>query len=30
MLSYSLDFGHVLYCMDNETSTPARMGAVLD
>ena len=26
MLSYSLDYGHVLYCMDNETSTPARWG----
>jgi hypothetical protein len=26
MLSYSLDHGHVLYCMDNETSTPARWG----
>jgi hypothetical protein len=24
MLSYSLDYGHVLYCMDNETSTPAQ------
>jgi len=26
MLSYSLDYGHVLYCMDNETSTPAKWG----
>ena len=26
MLSYSLDYGHVLYCMDNETSTPAPWG----
>jgi hypothetical protein len=26
MLSYSLDCGHVLYCMDNETSTPAEWG----
>jgi hypothetical protein len=26
MLSYSLDYGHVLYCMDNETSTPAAWG----
>jgi len=26
MLSYSLDYGHVLYCMDNETSTPAVWG----
>ena len=26
MLSYSLDYGNVLYCMDNETSTPARWG----
>lgn len=26
MLSYSLDYGHVLYCMNNETSTPARWG----
>ena len=26
MLSYSLDYGHVLYCMDNETSTPAQWG----
>lgn len=26
MLSYSLDHGHVLYCMDNETSTPAQWG----
>ena len=26
MLSYSLDHGHVLYCMDNETSTPAPWG----
>jgi hypothetical protein len=26
MLYYSLDFGHVLYCMDNETSTPAEWG----
>ena len=26
MLSYSLDHGHVLYCMDNETSTPAEWG----
>ena len=26
LLSYSLDFGHVLYCMDNETSTPAKWG----
>ena len=26
MLSYSLDHGHVLYCMDNETSTPAAWG----
>ena len=26
MLSSSLDYGHILYCMDNETSTPARWG----
>jgi hypothetical protein len=26
MLSYSLDYGHVIYCMDNETSTPAKWG----
>ena len=26
MLSYSLDCGHVLYCMDNETSTSAEWG----
>jgi hypothetical protein len=26
MLSYSLDCEHVLYCMDNETSTPAEWG----
>jgi hypothetical protein len=26
MLSYSLDEGHVLYCMNNETSTPAQWG----
>jgi len=26
MLSYSLEYGHVLYCMDNETSTPAAWG----
>ncbi|MFQ6131953.1 MAG: hypothetical protein ACE5R4_07960 [Armatimonadota bacterium] len=26
MLSYSLDYGHVLYCMDNETSTPVAWG----
>jgi len=26
MLSYSLGHGHVLYCMDNETSTPAQWG----
>ncbi|NKB68577.1 MAG: hypothetical protein GKR89_16060 [Candidatus Latescibacteria bacterium] len=26
MLSYSLDYGHILYCMDNETSTPAAWG----
>ena len=26
MLSYSLDYGNVLYCMDNETSTPVRWG----
>ncbi len=26
MLSYSLQYGHVLYCMDNETSTPAAWG----
>jgi len=26
MLSYSLKYGHVLYCMDNETSTPAQWG----
>jgi hypothetical protein len=26
MLSYSLGYGHVLYCMDNETSTPAAWG----
>ena len=26
MLSHSLDYGHVLYCMDNETSTPAAWG----
>ena len=26
MLSHSLDYGHVLYCMDNETSTPPEWG----
>jgi hypothetical protein len=26
MLSYSLAYGHVLYCMNNETSTPAPWG----
>ncbi|RMF42966.1 MAG: hypothetical protein D6753_06300, partial [Planctomycetota bacterium] len=26
MLSYSLDYGNVLYCMNNETSTPAAWG----
>ncbi|MDP6779418.1 MAG: hypothetical protein QGI83_21875 [Candidatus Latescibacteria bacterium] len=26
MLSCSLEYGHVLYCMDNETSTPAAWG----
>lgn len=26
MLSYSLGYGHVLYCMNNETSTPAPWG----
>ena len=26
MLSYSLSYGHVLYCMNNETSTPAEWG----
>ena len=26
MLSYSLPYGHVLYCMNNETSTPPRWG----
>lgn len=26
MLSYSLDYDHVLYCMDNETTTPAAWG----
>ena len=26
MLSYSLGYGHILYCMDNETSTPAEWG----
>ena len=26
MLGCSLDYGHVLYCMDNETSTPASWG----
>ncbi|MBN1669860.1 MAG: hypothetical protein JXR37_02430 [Kiritimatiellae bacterium] len=26
MLSYSLEYGHVLYCMDNETATPAPWG----
>lgn len=26
MLSYSLPYGHVLYCMDNETSSDARWG----
>jgi hypothetical protein len=26
MLSYSLPYGNVLYCMNNETSTPARWG----
>ncbi|MBE0675474.1 MAG: hypothetical protein IH591_12505 [Bacteroidales bacterium] len=26
MLSYSLKYGHVLYCMNNETSTPASWG----
>ncbi len=26
MLSYSLSYGHVLYCMNNETSTPAPWG----
>jgi hypothetical protein len=27
MLSYSLQYGHVLYCMDNETSGDAKWGA---
>ena len=26
ILSYSLDYGNVLYCMDNETSTPPEWG----
>ena len=26
MLSHSLEYGHVLYCMDNETSTPVEWG----
>lgn len=26
MLSYSLNYSHVLYCMNNETSTPAEWG----
>jgi hypothetical protein len=26
MLGYSLDYGHILYCMNNETSTPAAWG----
>lgn len=26
MLSYSLNFGNILYCMDNETSTPPEWG----
>ncbi|MCC5939174.1 MAG: hypothetical protein JJU34_17980 [Lunatimonas sp.] len=26
MLSYTLDFGNVLYCMNNETSTPVEWG----
>lgn len=26
MLSYSLDYGHVLYCMNNETTTPKEWG----
>ena len=26
MLSYSLDFGNVLYCMNNETTTPVEWG----
>jgi len=26
MLSHSLEYGHVLYCMNNETSTPAQWG----
>ena len=26
LLSYSLDYGNVLYCMDNETSTPVAWG----
>jgi len=26
MLSYSLGYGHVLYCMNNETSSPAEWG----
>ncbi|MCA9039592.1 MAG: hypothetical protein KDA65_04515 [Planctomycetaceae bacterium] len=26
LLSYSLEYGHVLYCMDNETSTPPAWG----
>ncbi len=26
MLSYSLNYGHVLYCINNETSTPAAWG----
>jgi len=26
MLSYSLNYGHVLYCMNNETSTPVEWG----
>lgn len=30
MLSCSLDYGHVLYCMNNETSTPAQWGQYWD
>src|SRR5690606_32013856 len=26
MLSYTLQYGHVLYCMNNETSTPVEWG----
>jgi len=26
LLSYALDYGNVLYCMDNETSTPGQWG----